>query len=225
MYRILIADDHPLFREAIKSIVCEKFPGSNIFETASLHDAVDIVDQNPDIDLILLDLDMPGMDGLNGIVKLRNSHPEIPLGIISAEEDKSIVLQTIAYGAVGFITKSSVRENITLAISQILDGQVYMPADIIRNNEVSAAPATKTPASVEPTLKNTAYLTRKQLQVFQRMAKGESNKQIAYEMHIAETTVKAHVSAILHKLNVKNRIQAVLCASNIDFDHYLQNSP
>ncbi|MCP4430506.1 MAG: response regulator transcription factor [Gammaproteobacteria bacterium] len=221
MYKILIADDHPLFRDAIKSVIDEKFPGSTILETSNFNDSIQLAEENPDIDLVLLDLNMPGMEGLTGIVRMRNNHPEIPLGIISAEEDKSVVLQTVGYGAVGFITKSTPRENIAMAISQILDGQVYLPADIIRSS--SAQQSGSAHKSDEDALKNIAYLTRKQLQVFERLAKGKSNKQIAYEMNIAETTVKAHVSAILHKLNVKNRIQAVLCASNIDFDQYLHH--
>lgn len=222
MNKILVADDHPLFRDAIKSIITEKFPGYELLETASLNEAILLVDDNPDIDLILLDLNMPGMDGLTGIVKMRNHAPEIPLGIISAEEDKSVVLQTVGYGAVGFIPKSSARDTIEQAIGQILDGQVYMPADIIRGSTTQTS--TRAGQQTDIDLKNMSYLTRKQLQVFEQMAKGKSNKQIAYEMNIAETTVKAHVSAILHKMNVKNRIQAVLCASNIDFDQYLHNT-
>ena len=133
-----------------------------------------------------------------------------------------MVLQTVGYGAVGFIPKSSAREAIEQAIGQILDGQVYMPADIIRGS--STQTSTRAGQQNDIDMKNMSYLTRKKLQVFEQMAKGKSNKQIAYEMNIAETTVKAHVSAILHKMNVKNRIQAVLCASNIDFDQYLHNS-
>jgi DNA-binding NarL/FixJ family response regulator len=219
MNKILIADDHPLFREAIKSIITEKFTGYTLLETSTLNEAIELVDEVPDIDLILLDLNMPGMDGLTGIVKMRNQAPEIPLGIISAEEEKSVVLQTIGYGAVGFIPKSSTRDIIEQAIGQILDGQVYMPADIIRNNSAQATERSTPQSDVD--LKNLSYLTRKQLQVYEQMAKGKSNKQIAYDMNIAETTVKAHVSAILHKLKVKNRIQAVLCASNVDFSQYL----
>ena len=145
MNKILIADDHPLFRDAIKSIVTEEFEGYTMLETSSLDEAIGLVDENPDIDLILLDLNMPGMDGLTGIVKMRNHAPEIPPGIISAEEDKSVVLQTVGYGAVGFIPKSSPRATITQAIGQILDGQVYMPADIIRSGPMhshSGTPAT-----------------------------------------------------------------------------------
>jgi DNA-binding NarL/FixJ family response regulator len=222
MNKILIADDHPLFRDAIKSIIVESFPGYELLETSNLDEAIGLVDDNPDIDLILLDLNMPGMDGLTGIVKMRNHAPEIPLGIISAEEDKSIVLQAAGYGAVGFIPKSTTRDTITHAIQQILAGQVYLPADIIRSNPDEKVATTNKQFEID--MKSISYLTRKQLQVFEQMAKGNSNKQIAYDMNIAETTVKAHVSAILHKLKVKNRIQAVLCASNIDFDQYLRNS-
>jgi DNA-binding NarL/FixJ family response regulator len=222
MNKILIADDHPLFRDAIKSIIVESFSGYELLETSNLDDAIALVDDNPDIDLILLDLNMPGMEGLTGIVKMRNHAPEIPLGIISAEEEKSIVLQAAGYGAVGFIPKSTTRETITKAIEQILAGQVYLPADIIRSNPSEKVSDTKKQFDID--MKSISYLTRKQLQVFEQMAKGSSNKQIAYDMNIAETTVKAHVSAILHKLKVKNRIQAVLCASNIDFDQYLHNS-
>lgn len=222
MNKILIADDHPLFRDAIKSIIVESFSGYELLETSNLDDAIALVDDNPDTDLILLDLNMPGMDGLTGIVKMRNHAPEIPLGIISAEEDKSIVLQAAGYGAVGFIPKSTTRETITRAIEQILAGQVYLPADIIRSNPGESVANTSKQFEID--MKSISYLTRKQLQVFEQMAKGNSNKQIAYDMNIAETTVKAHVSAILHKLKVKNRIQAVLCASNIDFDQYLHNS-
>lgn len=222
MNKILIADDHPLFRDAIKSIIVESFPSYELLETSNLDDAIALVDENPDTDLILLDLNMPGMDGLTGIVKMRNHAPEIPLGIISAEEDKSIVLQAAGYGAVGFIPKSTTRDTITHAIEQILAGQVYLPADIIRSNPSGNVSTSNKQFEID--MKSISYLTRKQLQVFEQMAKGNSNKQIAYDMNIAETTVKAHVSAILHKLKVKNRIQAVLCASNIDFDQYLHNS-
>ncbi len=221
MYKILIADDHPLFRDAIKSVIYEKFPGSTVLETSNFYDSLQLAEENHNIDLVLLDLNMPGMEGLTGIVKMRNNHPEIPLGIISAEEDKSVVLQTVGYGAVGFITKSTSRDNMANAITQILNGQVYLPADIIRSSTAQQQNPWQKNKGLDP--KTMAYLTRKQLQVFERMAKGKSNKQIAYEMNIAETTVKAHVSAILHKLNVKNRIQAVLSASNIDFDQYLHH--
>ncbi|MBQ0713224.1 MAG: response regulator transcription factor [Porticoccus sp.] len=221
MNHILIADDHPLIREAIGSAISKKFEDTQIAETYDLDSTLEYAEKNPDIDLILLDLNMPGMNGLNGIVNLRSAHPDIPLVILSAEENKNIILQAVTYGAVGFITKSMPREKITEAISQILNGQIYLPPDIIRQ---SSAQTTSTnhenTGSIDPKL--ISSLTRRQLVVFKYMAKGDSNKQIGYELHIAETTVKAHVSAILRKLKVHNRLKAVLCASSVNFDQYMR---
>lgn len=219
MYKILIADDHPLFREAIHNVVMDGFPGSEILETENLDSALSITLENEDLDLILLDLNMPGMHGLNGLMNLRNEAPTIPVVIVSAEQDKQIVLQAITYGAVGFITKSSPRLQMTDAIKQILEGNVYLPPDIIRTQKTNSRSHTET-HSIAPELLQA--LTRKQLLVLERMAKGESNKQIAYNLDIAETTVKAHVSAILRKLNVHNRVQAILSAGDIDFASYLR---
>ena len=202
MYKILIADDHPLFREAIHNVISDGFPGSEVMETADLDSALALTQEHDDLDLILLVLNMPGMHGLNGLINLRNEAPTIPVVIVSAEQDKQIVLQAITYGAVGFITKSSPRVQMTEAIQQILNGNVYLPPDIIRTQKSGASRRMSETPSFPPELLQA--LTRKQLLVLERMTKGESNKQIAYTLEIAETTVKAHVSAILRKLNVHN---------------------
>lgn len=219
MYNILIADDHPLFREAICNVIRSGFPDCTIIETADLESTLLLATEQDNLDLILLDLNMPGMSGLNGLMSLRNEAPTIPVVIVSAEQDKHIVLQAITYGAVGFITKSTPREKMTAAIAQVLAGHVYLPADIIRS-EQSNTRRTPREATISPELLQA--LTRKQLQVLERMAKGEANKQIAYNLDIAETTVKAHVSAILRKLNVHNRVQAILSVGDIDFSTYLR---
>lgn len=219
-YKILIADDHPLFREAITSVIEAGFSGSEVVETENLETALALAQEQDDFDLILLDLNMPGMNGLNGLISLRNEAPTIPVVIVSAEEDKQVVLQAITYGAVGFITKSSPRAQMTQAIEQILAGNVYLPSDIIRTGKESTRRHRHDENNLAPELLNS--LTRRQLLVLERMSKGESNKQIAYNLNIAETTVKAHVSAILRKLNVHNRVQAILSASNIDFNQYLK---
>ncbi|MDS9879087.1 response regulator transcription factor [Pseudomonas protegens] len=220
MYKILIADDHPLFREAIHNVISDGFPGSEVMETADLDSALALTQEHDDLDLILLDLNMPGMHGLNGLITLRNEAPTIPVVIVSAEQDKQIVLQAITYGAVGFITKSSPRSQMTDAIEQILNGNVYLPPDIIRTQKSPPGRRSSETPSFPPELLQA--LTRKQLLVLERMTKGESNKQIAYTLDIAETTVKAHVSAILRKLNVHNRVQAILSAGDIDFGAYLR---
>lgn len=219
MYKILIADDHPLFREAIHNVIADGFPGSDVMETADLDSTLALTQDHDDLDLILLDLNMPGMHGLGGLINLRNEAPTVPVVIVSAEQDKQIVLQAITYGAVGFITKSSPRLQMTEAIEQILNGNVYLPSDIIRTQKASTRRSHEE-TSIPPELLQA--LTRKQLLVLERMTKGESNKQIAYNLDIAETTVKAHVSAILRKLNVHNRVQAILSASDIDFSAYLR---
>ncbi|PZQ32787.1 MAG: DNA-binding response regulator, partial [Ectopseudomonas oleovorans] len=180
MYKILIADDHPLFREAIHNVIADGFPGSEIMETADLDSALELTQSHDDLDLILLDLNMPGMHGLGGLMNLRNEAPTIPVVIVSAEQDKQIVLQAITYGAVGFITKSSPRAQMTEAIAQILDGNVYLPPDIIRSQKSGGHRHHPDHHSISPELLQA--LTRKQLLVLERMTKGESNKQIAYSL-------------------------------------------
>ena len=221
VYKLLIADDHPLFREAIADVIRARYPDADILQAEDLDTAVELADSIDDLDLILLDLNMPGMHGLNGLMQLRNEFPAIPVVIISAEEDKSVVLQAMTYGAVGFIIKSLPREKMTTALEQVLAGQVYLPSDVIRaDNTRSRQNRRPEENRIPPEMLNS--LTRRQLLVLERMTNGESNKQIAYNLCIAETTVKAHVSAILRKLNVHNRIQAVLSAGNIDFNQYLK---
>lgn len=220
MYKILIADDHPLFREAIHNVISDGFPGSEVMETGDLDSALALSQEHDDLDLILLDLNMPGMHGLNGLINLRNESPTIPVVIVSAEQDKQVVLQAITYGAVGFITKSSPRLQMTEAIQQILNGNVYLPPEIIRSQKIGGQRRMNDCLGLAPELLQA--LTRKQLLVLERMTKGDSNKQIAYSLEIAETTVKAHVSAILRKLNVHNRVQAFLSAGDIDFGAYLR---
>ena len=224
MYQVLIADDHPLFREAIARVIDDGFPGSTLLEASDLDAALAVAGRHDDLDLVLLDLNMPGMQGLGGLVRLRNLFPTLPAVIVSAEEEKRVILQTITYGAVGFITKSTPRKQMIQALEQVLAGSIYLPADIIRAGsgavagDDSAAPQ-RQPADLNDVL---ATLTRKQLQVFERMSRGDSNKVIAYQLNIAESTVKAHVSAILRKLGATNRVQAILSAGDIDFAAYLR---
>ena len=220
MYQVLIADDHPLFREAIARVIDDGFPGSTLLEASDLDTALDLAGRHDDLDLVLLDLNMPGMQGLGGLVRLRNLFPTLPAVIVSAEEEKRVILQTITYGAVGFITKSTPRKQMIQALEQVLAGSIYLPADIIRAGAGDDnAASRREPEDLSEVL---ATLTRKQLQVFERMSRGESNKVIAYQLNIAESTVKAHVSAILRKLGATNRVQAILSAGDIDFAAYLR---
>lgn len=220
MHEILIADDHPLFLDAIKSVIQDSFPDAVVHTVEDYSQAWAVAESNPNLTLIMLDLKMPGMDGLQGIIKMRNEFPEFPIVVISAEGERNVVVQAISYGAVGYISKSTPRDKIQEALHQIFSGQVYLPPDIIRASNKSSSTSVNKEIEIDPRLIRT--LTRRQLLVFERLAKGESNKQIANEMNIAETTVKAHVSAIFSKIGVSSRIQAVLSASNIDFNQYLR---
>ncbi|HCJ64216.1 MAG TPA: DNA-binding response regulator [Alcanivorax sp.] len=222
MYQVLIADDHPLFREAIARVIDDGFPGSTLLEASDLDSALAVAGRHDDLDLVLLDLNMPGMQGLGGLVRLRNLFPTLPAVIVSAEEEKRVILQTITYGAVGFITKSTPRKQMIQALEQVLAGSIYLPADIIRAGSGAGEESTVARREPEDLSDVLATLTRKQLQVFERMSRGDSNKVIAYQLNIAESTVKAHVSAILRKLGATNRVQAILSAGDIDFAAYLR---
>jgi len=222
MYQVLIADDHPLFREAIARVIDDGFPGSTLLEASDLDSALAVAGRHDDLDLVLLDLNMPGMQGLSGLVRLRNLFPTLPAVIVSAEEEKRVILQTITYGAVGFITKSTPRKQMIQALEQVLAGSIYLPADIIRAGSGAGEESTAARREPEDLSDVLATLTRKQLQVFERMSRGDSNKVIAYQLNIAESTVKAHVSAILRKLGATNRVQAILSAGDIDFAAYLR---
>ncbi len=171
MYKILIADDHPLFREAIARVVGDGFPGSELLETADLDATLAVTADEEDLDLILLDLNMPGMSGLTGLLQLRNEAPTIPVAIISAEEDKNVMLQAVSCGAVGFLTKSSPKEQLIKAIAQILEGNIYLPSEIMRASAARAHEPNERRISAE----QLETLTRKQFQDLERLTRGESN--------------------------------------------------
>lgn len=222
MHKIVIADDHSLVRETIASAITQRFGDIEVTEKNDLESTISYAEQNPDADLILLNLDMSSMNGLNGLVSLRSAQFDTPTLIVSVEEDQSMILQAVTYGAAGFVTQSMQREKVTTAIGQILDGQRYMPADIFQSTDnVKIDKSVSEPKSNSSILQLIASLTSRQLRVFKHLTLGDSNKQIAYNLNISEATVKAHVTAILRKLNVHSRVQAVLCASTINFDQYL----
>ncbi|MEH6452305.1 MAG: response regulator transcription factor [Psychromonas sp.] len=216
MYKILVADDHPLFRDAIANIIAVNFNGSSVEQTKDIESTLEFVKHSDDLDLILLDLNMPGMSGLQGLLSLRNECPTIPVVIISAERDKQTILQTLSYGAVGFIAKSSSKECIVEAIESIFAGNVYLPADIMRLPE---EPKSQNEFIVLP--EKIASLTRRELMVLKNLSQGEANKQIAFNLHISEATVKSHVSSILKKLGASNRVKVVLGCGEIDFNQHL----
>jgi len=213
MLKIVIADDHPLFRDAIALALGELADpdAPQILEAESADEAKQLALDDADLDLLLLDLRMPGMDGLNGLIELRKTFPALPIVVISASDDPSIVRNCLAFGAMGFVPKSYERKAIAAAIRSVLAGNVYRPATIV-DMETAADVETTHAASMACSIET---LTSQQLRVLQAISRGQPNKIIAYELGITEKTVKAHVTAILKKLGVTNRTQAVLAARRV----------
>ena len=219
MHRILIIDDHPIFRHAMVTILGKKFPDSQTIEANSLSEALEVLEADSAFDLVMLDLNMPETCGLNGLLEIRNQHPNLPVVIISAETEKHNILQTISYGAVGFISKSSKIEEIATSVESIFEGNVCLPSEILRTSSTRNRVKKEDAISLD----QIRSLTRKELAVLKYLTQGLANKVIAYELNISETTVKSHVSSILKKLGASNRVKVVASAANIDFNQYVFN--
>lgn len=214
-HTLMVADDHPLFREAIGAVIEAGLPGCRLLEADSLARALHQAQCHPDIDLLLLDLDLPDAEGLSGLAQLRETLPQLPVAIVSAEQDRRVVLDAIGLGAVGYIPKSTPRTTLLNALAHMLEGQVYLPPDIMRRPPDPASPQQRGTSLAM----HLGSLTEKQREVLTLMVRGYSNKQIARELDIAETTVKTHVSAILRKLGVTSRVQAIVAASSWEPQH------
>lgn len=199
--KALIADDHPLFRVALKQAVGAVLV-DEIKESATLQETLDALALDTDIELVFLDLNMPGNDGLFGLSQIRLRHPDVLVVIVSAEEKAQIIQRAMNLGASGFIPKSSSLNNIENAIEQILDGRHWLPDHLVAQVEAEL------PTDESDFAKNIERLTPQQFVVLKMMADGLLNKQIAYELGIKETTIKQHGSAILKKLGLNNRTQA-----------------
>lgn len=206
--RILIADDHPLFRGALRQSLSGIISAPDIREAGSLDEVRRCLEAQPDMDLVLLDLSMPGMRGFSGLTYLRAQFPQVPVVVVSANEDPAVIRSCIEFGAAGFIPKTSDAETISAAIRAVSDGGTWVPPDV----DITQSAGNEA-ASLAKRLHS---LTPQQMRVLLMLSEGLLNKQIAYELDISEATVKAHVSAILSKLGVENRTQAVIAASRID---------
>ena len=206
-YRFIIVDDHPLFRGALGQALRDSFGDAEILEAGSLDELTDRLAAAGETDLILLDLSMPGVQGLSGLVYLRAQHPAVPVAIVSASEDAATIRQCLDCGASGFIPKSQPVERIREAIRRIMDGEVWLPPDLDVNNVPSAESA--------ELVSRLSTLTPQQVRVLMMLGEGLLNKQIAYKLGVSEATIKAHVSAILQKLGVDSRTQAVIAISKV----------
>lgn len=205
--RILIVDDHPLFREALRHALNAGKKKLEISEAGSLDALTAHLARDDSYDLVLLDLRMPGVQGLSGLIYLRSLYPNIPVIIVSASEDAGIVRKSLDLGASGFIPKSSGSPSIIAAVETVLEGGVWSPAGM--GDDAPGDPETTDIA------KRVATLTAQQIRVLMMLKEGLLNKQIAYALSVSEATVKAHVSAILLKLGVASRTQAVIAANKL----------
>jgi len=201
-YTFVIVDDHPLFRGALKLALSSKTNDVEIIEIGDLESAKTLIQGSSDIDLVLLDLSLNGIGGLTGLISLRALQPMVPVAIVSATDDAVTIRAALALGAAGFISKSSSPETINEAVKTILDGQIWSPLVGDEGGELD-------PEMVELIL-CMRKLTPQQGRVLGMMADGMLNKQIAHELNVSEATIKAHVSAVLYKLGVESRTQAVI---------------
>jgi DNA-binding NarL/FixJ family response regulator len=207
-YRFVVADDHPLFRGAMREAVTTLFEPADVFEAGGLDDLQALLEREGDMDLVLLDLAMPGVRGFSGLLFLRAQFPSVPVVIVSANEEPDVIRRCMEFGASGFLPKTLDVEIMRSAIRRVLDGGVWTPPDVDLTGGADAA--------TRDLVGRLATLTPQQVRVLMMLSEGLLNKQIAFELKVSEATVKAHVSAILQKLGVESRTQAVIAASKIE---------
>ena len=216
-YRLVIADDHPLFRGALREAVTGLFERMDIAEAGTFNEVAELIERSSDVDLVLLDLTMPGVRGFSGLMYLRAQYPGVPVIVVSANDDPAAIRRCMQFGASGFIPKTLGVEAMRAAISRILGGGVWTPPDV----DLSAG----SDAGTAALMARMATLTPQQVRVLMMLSEGLLNKQIAYQLGVSEATVKAHVSAILQKLGVESRTQAVIAAAKIESGQWSQGAP
>ncbi|WOD07957.1 response regulator transcription factor [Marinomonas sp. GJ51-6] len=208
MISLIIADDHPLFRSALSSALRAEIQGVEIAESQDLDSTLQCLEKTDDLDLLLLDLNMLGSGELYGLIRIRKDFPDVPVAIISGSEDSAMVAKVIDAGALGFIPKTSEPATYVQAINAILAGDIWLPENLKQAVESQPKPDLSMQNKV-------AELTPQQYKVLCYLHEGLLNKQIAFELSISEATVKAHITAIFRKLEINNRTQAVLIASDL----------
>jgi DNA-binding NarL/FixJ family response regulator len=210
MLRFLIVDDHPLFREALQSALQLAYPDAETVEARLIEEALNVLAEGQDFDLALLDLSIPGVQGFEGLLTIRTRYPRLPVVVVSGHEDPRVVSETLSYGAAGFIPKSARKDDLAKAIREVMEGEVCVPRNFAGEPD---DPGREDRAEL---VRRLATLTPQQTRVLGMLRQGLLNKQIAYELQVGETTVKAHVSEILRKLHVYSRTQAVIEVSRLD---------
>lgn len=202
--KVIIADDHPLFRTALKQAIVECIDDANTLEADNFSELLSLIEQNSSLEIVFLDLHMPGNDGFTGLAQLQNHYPDLVIIMVSSDDNDETMQKAIHFGAAAFIPKSADLTTIARAIDTVLDGEIWLPENVAKSSDQQLMIAHQKLA------KQLAQLTPQQYIVLTMIADGQLNKQIAYDLNIKETTVKKHVSAILMKLEVNNRTLAGL---------------
>lgn len=210
--QIIVADDHPLFREALKAAVGRLASATRFVEADSVASLLAALEAEPDADLLLLDLNMPGAQGFNALVHVRGSRPDLPVVVVSADDAARTIEGALRFGAQGFVPKSTEAGEIGRAIEAVLAGEIHTPPGY---HPPRPAPGADEELRIA---RRVAQLTPQQFRVLGMLCSGLLNKQVAYELDVSEATVKAHVTAILRKLGVATRTQAVLAAGRLALD-------
>jgi len=209
---VLIADDHPLFRDALQRAVLGALPQARVHCSDSVHNLLALVEQFPDADLLLLDLHMPGARGYSALAHIRGQYPGLPIIVVSGHEEPVVARRALAHGAAAYIPKSTDGADIAEAIGRVLDGDTWLPPRMVGGNMAALQPDEADAAA------RIATLTPQQFRVLTMIAEGLLNKQIAWDLGVSEATVKAHMTAIMRKLGVNNRTQVALLASQLALD-------
>ena len=204
----IVADDHPLFREALIHAIGNCVEDARIIEADSLDTLQVVVEANPEADLLLLDLNMPGVSGFSALAYIRSNHESLPTVIVSAMDDPAVIRRSIQHGASGFIPKSSAISTLEQGIRAVLDGEVWVPEGIDLQDDRLDSEEAEIAAAL-------SSLTPHQFRVLMMLGEGLLNKQIAFQLGVSEATIKAHVTAVLRKMRVNNRTQAVLAVERL----------
>ncbi|MCA2011900.1 response regulator transcription factor [Pararhodobacter sp. CCB-MM2] len=209
--RALIVDDHPLFCDALALTLRGVAGVIEVDAAHSLTEALERLDRGPMPGLVLLDLDLPDVEGLDGLIRLRATQPELPVLVVSSMAEPRLIRAALAAGAAGFVPKHAGRESFRAALDAVGQGRSWLPDGMAEDDDDGAAEA----------VARLSQLTRQQAKILDLLCQGKLNKQIAWELSIAETTVKAHVTAIMRKLGVQSRTQAVLIAQQTKFTSFV----
>jgi two-component system, NarL family, nitrate/nitrite response regulator NarL len=201
--KLLVVDDHPIVREGLAAFLEQLGPDTAVLQAGDASRALALAAEHSDLDAVILDLGLPGLNGMSAIAELGRIRPELPVIVLSASEDAQHAREALAQGALGYVPKSASRQTLVSAIRLVLNGEIYVPPLVLGEVPVPVPATPGAPSSV-----GRALLTDRQIEVFKRLSSGQSNKTIACDLELSEKTVKAHVTAIFRALNVVNRTQA-----------------